>query len=89
MNDKQGVPIETIAIVIGVSSYLQEDLHSLPAAEMDAVNFARALRNWGISEDQIFLFLNQEVDKEKLDLVFELLSKKKEKYKLIFYFCGH
>ena len=87
--DKQNLPIETIAIVIGVSSYLQEDLLSLPAAKMDAVNFARAIRNWGIPEDHILLFLNQEVDKDKLDVVFELLAKKKEKHKLIFYFCGH
>lgn len=31
--------IETIAIIIGVSYYLQDDMTPLPAAEIDAVNF--------------------------------------------------
>lgn len=89
MNDSWAKPLETVAVVIGISFYRQEELFPLPAAEADAVNFARALRNWGIPEEHILLFLNQDVNEEKLNAVFELLSKKKEKYKLIFYFCGH
>lgn len=89
MDDKQVVSTETVAIIIGVSSYMQETLVSLPAAEVDAVNFARALRNWGIPEDHILLFLNHEIDEEKIEALFECLSKKFDKYKFIFYFCGH
>ena len=81
--------IETIAIVIGVSYYLQDDITSLPAAEIDAVNFARSLKNWGIPEENILLLLNQEANIKVVDNFFAKLSKKKENYKLLFYFCGH
>lgn len=80
---------ETIALVLGVSYYLQNDIHSLPAAEIDAVNFARALKNWGIPEKNILLLLNKEANKTVIDNFFLFLGKKKEKYKLVFYFCGH
>lgn len=72
------MPVETIAIVIGVTHYLQKDISSLPAAEMDAVNFARALRNWGIPEENILLLLNNEASSKSLEMLFDMLIKKQE-----------
>jgi tetratricopeptide (TPR) repeat protein len=83
----ESLPI--LAIVIGVSSYFQKDIVTLPAAQVDAVNFARAIRNWGIPENNIYLFLNEDAEKRVIDELFEVLAEKKEDYKLIFYFCGH
>ena len=57
----ESLPI--LAIVIGVSSYFQKDIVALPAAQVDAVNFARAIRNWGIPENNIYLFLNEDAEK--------------------------
>lgn len=81
--------IQTLAIVIGVSFYQQEDILPLPAAEIDAVNFARALRNWGIPENNIFLLLNEEANKKNIDHLLDSFSKRRENYKFVFYFCGH
>lgn len=78
-----------LAIVIGVSSYFQKDIVPLPAAQVDAVNFARAIRNWGIPEDQIYLFLNEDAEKQDIDDLFAALAQRTEDYKLVFYFCGH
>lgn len=83
----ESLPI--LAIVIGVSSYFQKDIISLPAAQVDAVNFARAIRNWGILENNIYLFLNEDAEKKVIDDLFAVLAQRKEEYKLIFYFCGH
>ncbi len=83
----ESLPI--LAVVIGVSSYLQKDIVTLPAAQVDAVNFARAIRNWGIPENNIYLFLNEDAEKKVIDELFAVLAQKKEDYKLIFYFCGH
>lgn len=81
--------IQTIAIIIGVSYYLQDDIAYLPAAEIDAVNFARALKNWGIPEKNILILLNHEVNKKNVDTFLNLLKENKENFKLVFYFCGH
>ncbi|MGA8165145.1 MAG: caspase family protein [Waddliaceae bacterium] len=81
--------VQTIAIVIGISHYQQKGIPSLPAAERDAVNFARALRNWRISEENIFLLLNQDASKEIVDNFFTMLLAREEHAKFIFYFCGH
>jgi len=83
----ESLPI--LAIVIGVSAYLQKDIVALPAAQVDAVNFARAIRNWGIPENNIYLFLNEDAEKNVIDDLFAALAERKEDYKLIFYFCGH
>jgi hypothetical protein len=79
----------TIAIVIGISEYKQEEISPLPVAHLDALNFARALKSWGIPEDNIFLLLNAEAKKQKLDHLFLEISAREDEFKLIFYFCGH
>jgi len=81
--------LETVAIIIGVSDYLQKDITSLPGAEIDAVNFCRSLRNWGVPEENILLILNEEVNAETVDNILNLVAERNKKYKLIFYFCGH
>lgn len=81
------LPTPTLAVVIGVTDYLDESIESLPAAQVDAVRFARAIRNWGIPESHIFLFLNAQ--KKEIDDFFEYLSEREESYKLLFYFSGH
>src|SRR5579885_1377141 len=79
----------TFAIVIGVSHYFQKNIASLPAAQVDAVHFARSLKNWGIPESQIALFLNADAEMDAIDDFFAFLAEKKENYKLLFYFSGH
>ncbi len=79
----------TIAIIIGVSFYEREDILSLPAAQVDAVSFARALRNWGVPESNITLCLNADATQENIETILLALAKIEEKFKLIFYFCGH
>jgi tetratricopeptide (TPR) repeat protein len=75
----------TIAIVFGVSKDLGGHFHALPAAQIDAIHFARALSHWGVPE--IALFLNEQATLENLH---RWLSSRKTSYeKLIFYFCGH
>lgn len=83
------MPLETIAIVMGVSYHRQDEVPPLPAAERDAINFARALRSWGIPEHNILLSLNKEVNQESIDNLLTTLTKSRNNYKLIFYFCGH
>lgn len=80
---------QTIAIVIGVSLYKQKEILPLPAAQIDAVHFARSLKNWGLPESKITLFLNENARKQDIENFFTDLSKKKEAFKLLFYFCGH
>lgn len=77
----------TIALVIGISNYPQ--LGNLPAAEADAIHFARSLRNWGIDESQIFLFLNEKATIEAINACFNEINRRYETFKFIFYFAGH
>lgn len=77
----------TIAIVIGVSKYLEGRFPTLPAAQIDAVHFARALTHWGVSE--VALFLNEQASINSLHQWFASLAEKGPDIKLVFYFCGH
>lgn len=79
----------TNALIIGVSHYREKTFSSLPGAEKDALTLARALRNWGIPEERITLFLNEEATTEEIYNYIELLSKEKKEFKFLFYFCGH
>lgn len=83
------MPMQTIAIIVGITHHSQGAFGALPAAEMDAVNFARAAKYWGIPEENIFLFLNDEATAKSIEQLFEDLAKKQERFKFIFYFCGH
>ncbi|WP_194846891.1 caspase family protein [Candidatus Neptunochlamydia vexilliferae] len=75
----------TFAIIIGISDY---PTAPLPAAESDAITFARALIHWGIPESHVTL-LTGKVDEKSLETSLSLLADKKEPFQLLFYFCGH
>ncbi len=77
----------TIALVVGISRYRSREIDSLPAAQIDAIHFARALNHWGVTETT--LLINEEATTHCLEDWFKSLSQKREEYKLVFYFCGH
>jgi len=77
----------TIALIIGISKYRANQFAPLPAAQIDAIHFARSLTHWGVSE--VVLFLNEEATLDCLNDWFASLAKREEEYKLLFYFCGH
>ncbi|MBF8263420.1 MAG: tetratricopeptide repeat protein [Parachlamydiales bacterium] len=77
----------TIALIVGISKYQASQFTPLPAAQTDAIHFARALSHWGISETT--LFLNNEATLNHLNEWFNALTKRTKDYKLLFYFCGH
>lgn len=79
---------EILVIVIGISDYTQNEVAPLPAAEGDAIRFARSLKNWGIPESQMILLLNENGTFEALASILAGLTRFRVK-KLIFYFCGH
>ncbi len=60
----------TLAVVIGVTRYFHQGIVPLPAAQVDAVHFARALHHWGVDEAGIFLLLNEEATLERVEAVF-------------------
>src|SRR5260221_437522 len=78
-----------VAVVIGVSHYLQKDIAPLPAAQNDALNFARSIKNWGVPESSIALFLNADASKEAIESFLNQLLKRPDPYKLLFYFYIH
>jgi tetratricopeptide (TPR) repeat protein len=80
---------ETLAVIIGISSHSQKEISNIPGAEVDAVHFARALRNWGIPEDNIILLLNEEANKKNINTLLDFLPEVEGIDKLVFYFCGH
>ena len=61
MKARDDSAVATIVVAIGISRYQQDSIPCLPAAEMDAIAFARSLRNWGIPESNIHLFQTQQV----------------------------
>lgn len=77
----------TVALIFGISKYQTSQLTPLPAAQIDAVHFARALIHWGVSETT--LFLNEQATLEHLNSWLTTLTKKEGRHKLVFYFCGH
>lgn len=77
----------TVALIFGISKYQTSQLTPLPAAQIDAIHFARALIHWGVSETT--LFLNEQATLENLNSWLTALSKKEGHHKLVFYFCGH
>lgn len=79
---------QAYAIVIGISHYSGE-VATLPAAAKDALRFARSICHWGIPESNIFLLLNSDASIQELSNIFDQLEKRTDKFKLIFYFCGH
>lgn len=76
----------TVALVIGVSKY-QTNQSALPAAQIDALHFARALTHWGVTETT--LLLNEEATLEHINEWLKTVAKRNDDYKLLFYFCGH
>lgn len=83
------MPYETIALVIGVSEYAKIGKEDLPAAQADAIHFARALHFFGIKKENLFLFLNESATFAKIDEFLTKLTQTKETFKFLFYFCGH
>ncbi|MBX7066812.1 MAG: tetratricopeptide repeat protein [Parachlamydiales bacterium] len=79
--------LSTVALVIGVSKYQSSQLNPLPAAQIDAIHFARALAHWGVTD--ITLLLNEEATLNRLNDWFASLNNRKGDFKLVFYFCGH
>lgn len=80
---------QTVVVVLGVSEYAERDIEALPAAQADAVKFARAMKNWGVAESNIVLLVNQDATKQNFDSLFEGLEKIEGSFKVVFYFCGH
>ncbi len=80
---------DIFAIVIGISYYRNQSIQMLPGAEGDALKFARALKNWGIPEENITLLLSEEASFSNFSDSFSPLLAKKESFQFIFYFCGH
>ena len=81
--------IHTVAIVIGVSQFENSKLETLPGARNDAILFANSLRNWGLEEKDIHLFLDLEASSETIVSCFEQLAALNEPFKLTFCYCGH
>lgn len=79
--------LSTVALVIGVSKYQSSQLSHLPAAQIDAIHFARALAHWGVTE--VTLLLNEQATLHHLNHWFASLNKRSADFKLVFYFCGH
>ena len=75
--------------IVGVSSYLQEEITPLPAAQSDAIKLGHALKNWGIPESHITYFINEEATQENIESYFASLKNEGAPFDLVFYFCGH
>ncbi|NGX34732.1 MAG: hypothetical protein K1060chlam1_01086 [Candidatus Anoxychlamydiales bacterium] len=81
--------IPTFACIIGISKYKDDSISNLPAAEIDAIKLARSLKNWGIPQSNITLFLNEQATIKNIETYFSKLRQLKEKFNMLFYFCGH
>jgi tetratricopeptide (TPR) repeat protein len=81
--------IPTIVLVIGINKYQDKLIPSLKGASSDAVLFARALKNWGIPEANITLFLDDQATKSNIENYFSALKKIKAPFKFVLHFCGH
>lgn len=79
----------TFAIVIGVSNYLSDHFHPLPAARSDALNFYRLLLQLGIPETNVFLIDSLYVTSEQFNHCIEKFASLTTPFQLLFYFCGH
>lgn len=88
-NIDKNMATRTHALIIGVTEYQDENVEELPAAQIDAVDIARALSNWGIPEENISIFLNRDATEKNINRYFFELSNEREPFHFLLYFCGH
>lgn len=82
--------VKTIALVIGISDYLDASFRHLPGAQTDAQRFAAALESWRIPKEWIIQIPSQKATKaEIIRAFFDFRSEFDVEAKFIFYFAGH
>ncbi len=82
--------MQTVAIIIGVSHYLDPVFSPLPGARADAERFASSLLSWGLPKESIYFLSDEEATKDNIVKAFYSCRPIFDSdARMIFYFAGH
>lgn len=77
------------ALSIGVSEIQGEAFDPLYCAQNDALFFSRAMRAWGVPEENISIFLNQQATEKAIYACLDSLKNKDHPFIFVLFYSGH